>query len=231
MTRPSAIRRVRHELVEQGPPRERASGDYVEIALPAADANLLVAVLDAEVRSVIEIGLAYASSALAIAESLVTHGSGNWRHVIVEPYQSLFDHVGVELLTDAGLEGRYELIEEESQIALPRLAADGELFDAAFVDGSHKFHNVFVDLYYLQRLVAPGGLVVLDDCGWEPVATAVDYFVENLAWRRTGLPERTRLTAYRLPQSPADPPFHEFRPFGTGRDGFLPPRPRDVRPE
>lgn len=29
--------------------------------------------------------------------------------------------------------------------------------DAAFVDGSHVFHEVFLDLYYLRKVVKPGG--------------------------------------------------------------------------
>ena len=55
--------------------------------------------------------------------------------------------------------------------------------DAAFVDGSHVFHNIFVDLYYLQMIVRPGGLVVLDDYWWPGVATAARYFETNLGWR------------------------------------------------
>lgn len=218
VNRPS-IRHVRRRLAELGPPRERSAGDYAEVALPAADAHVLVDVLGG-VRSVIEVGLAYGSSALAIADALATNGVGDGRHVIIDPYQARFGHVGVDLLSAAGLDGFYELIEEESQIALPRLVIDDDSFDAAFVDGSHKFHNVFVDLFYLQRLVLAGGVIVLDDCAWPSVATAVDYFVQNLQWERAQLPVGTRLTAFRLPDPPADPPFDEFRPFGRGHDGF-----------
>ena len=39
--------------------------------------------------------------------------------------------------------------------------------DAAIVDRSHVFHKVFVDLYHLQMIVRPGGLVILDDYWWE----------------------------------------------------------------
>jgi len=54
---------------------------------------------------------------------------------------------------------RRDVVEGTSQIALPRLAAEGMSADAAFVDGSHVFHNVFVDLYFLQMIVRPGGLL------------------------------------------------------------------------
>jgi len=46
------------------------------------------------------------------------------------------------------------------------LLRNGFLADAAFVDGGHVFHNVFVDLFYLRELVRPNGLVILDDCNY-----------------------------------------------------------------
>jgi hypothetical protein len=52
-----------------------------------------------------------------------------------------------------------------------------ETFSAhvAFVDGSHVFNNVFVDLYYLQMIVRPGGLIVLDDYWLPGITTASRY--------------------------------------------------------
>ena len=72
---------------------------------------------------------------------------------------------------------------ERSQFALPRLVAEGFVADAAFVDGSHIFHRVFVDLAFLHELVRPGGLIILDDCEWPSVATAARYFERNTGWR------------------------------------------------
>ncbi|MFJ6119774.1 class I SAM-dependent methyltransferase [Streptomyces sp. NPDC092129] len=72
-------------------------------------------------------------------------------------------------------------------MALPRLLAEGLVADAAFVDGSHRFHEVFVDLYFLRKIVRPGGLIVLDDV-WSPsVRTALRYYERNLGW--TVIPE------------------------------------------
>lgn len=69
-----------------------------------------------------------------------------------------------------------------SSLALPQLLAEGLAADAAFVDCSHRFHEVFVDLYFLRKLVRPGGLIVVDDA-WAPsVRTAVRYYERNLGW-------------------------------------------------
>jgi hypothetical protein len=91
--------------------------------------------------------------------------------------------------------------------------ADGLVADAAFVDGSHRFHEVFVDLYFLRHLVRPGGLVVLDDASWPSVATALRYFDLNLGWRP--VPVAGRLTARRLPAERAEPAFADFTPFAA----------------
>src|SRR6266496_1178360 len=194
------IREARRRLPADGPPHVRSGGDFDRVSVPVADSDVLRDFLLAEnPTTVIEIGLAYGSSALAIAEALVSAGSNEARHVIVDAYQKHFHGSGWTAIVGAGLAGLCSLVEERSQIALPRLLGDGFVADAAFVDGSHIFHNVFVDLFYLRELVRPGGLVILDDCEWPSVATAVRYFETTTGWQRVALTQPTRLRAFRLP--------------------------------
>jgi hypothetical protein len=68
-------------------------------------------------------------------------------------------------------------------MALPQLVAEGLSADAAFVDGSHRFHVVFVDLSLPRTIVRPGGVIVLDDHRWPSVRTAARYFEVNMGWR------------------------------------------------
>lgn len=84
----------------------------------------------------------------------------------------------------------------------------------AFVDGSHIFHNVFIDLFFLGELVRPGGLIILDDCRWPSVATAVRYFEVNARWQAEPVGGPTRLRSYRLPNPRFEPGFDTFEPFG-----------------
>jgi predicted O-methyltransferase YrrM len=210
------IREARRRLAADGPPRVRADGDFELVSLPAGDSDVLRDLLLAERPvTVIEIGLAYGSSALAIAEALVATGSGDARHLIIDAYQELFHGSGWAAITGAGLAGLCCLIPERSQISLPRLLADSFVADAAFVDGSHIFHNVFVDLFYLRELVRPGGLVILDDCSYPSVATAVRYFEVNTGWTPEPITRPTRLRAFRLPAVRTEPSFESFRPFGS----------------
>ncbi|MEU3829028.1 class I SAM-dependent methyltransferase [Streptomyces sp. NPDC029080] len=217
---------VRRELSEHGPPRIPDGGpDFATVTLPERDCDQVRDLLVEErVGTVVEIGLAYASSALAIGEALLRNGSRNPRHVLIDPFQyTAYDGVGWELLRRAGLDDIAELVTEPSQRYLPRLADAGFVAEAAFVDGSHHFHNVFVDLHFLGHIVRPGGIVVLDDVWWPSVGAAVAYFETNLGWR--AIPDaladgtadpasgRRRIGVYRLPDPRSRPDFKEFRPF------------------
>ena len=210
------VRAARRKLAAEGPPRVRAADDFERVAIPDADGDVLRDLLIAEKpNTVVEIGLAYGSSALAIAEALVAIGSSRAKHVIVDAYQDRFYGSGSSAIAEAGLTGLCTLIEERSQIVLPRLLADGFHADAAFVDGSHIFHNVFVDLFYLRELVRPGGLIVLDDCEYASVATAVRYFEVNTGWKKVAIAAPTRLRAFRLPDPLVEPYFENFKPFAS----------------
>jgi predicted O-methyltransferase YrrM len=208
------VRAQRRKLIEVRATLERTVGDFDRVSLPTTDGDVLRDLLAADkAHTVIEIGLAYGSSALAISEALVSQGSENSKHVIIDAYQAAFHNAGWSAITDVGLTDVCSLISERSQIALPRLMTNGFIADAAFVDGSHIFHNVFVDLFFLRELVRPGGLVVLDDCDWPSVATAVRYFEFNARWRPVATKELTRLRAYRLPDPQFEPGFEDFKPF------------------
>ena len=208
------VRAARRALVDAGPARVRAEGDFQRVALPDEDCDVLRDLLVAEqARVVVEIGLAYGSSALAIAEALVTQGHRAAAHVIIDAYQHLFHDAGWEAIASAGLAGLSTLTTGRSQLELARLAAEAFVADAAFVDGSHVFHNVFVDLYFLREIVRPGGLIVLDDCQWPSVATAARYFELNTGWKPERIGRPTRLRAFRLPAPRVEPSFDDFTPF------------------
>lgn len=208
------VREARRELADAGPVHVRSEGDFDRVALPDRDGDALRDLLMAELaRVVIEIGLAYGSSALAIGEALVSQGVQGAHHVIIDPNQHLFESAGWDAIVSAGLADQSALLKERSQLALPHLLAEGFVADAAYVDGSHLFHNVFVDLYFLRELVKPGGLIVLDDCQWASVATAVHYFEVNTGWRPEIFKGPTRLRAFRLPDPRTEPRFESFQPF------------------
>jgi predicted O-methyltransferase YrrM len=226
------IRAVRDRLRRDGPPwRRDGERDFETVTLPDHDCDLLRNLLISErAETVVEVGLAYGSSALAIGEALVTVDAPHPRHVIIDPFQqSAWSNVGWDLLSSAGLDSIAELILAPSSLALPRLVAERVVADAAFVDGSHRFHEVFVDLYFLRKIVRPGGLIVTDDNWTASVRTAVRYYKQNLGWTPiaeafatgtvmaadgdAGAAPVVRCAAFRLPDAAVEPSFENFQPF------------------
>jgi predicted O-methyltransferase YrrM len=208
------VRAVRRKLAADGPICVRSAGDFERVSIGMSDGDVLRDLLLADrARTIVEIGLAYGGSALAIAEALVAGGVRQGTHVIIDAFQNRFYGSGWSAIAEAGIAGLCLLFEERSQIVLPRLLSEGFVADAAFVDGSHIFHNVFVDLFYLRELVRPGGLVILDDCGYPSVATAVRYFEVNTGWKPEPIGAPTRLRAFRLPNPRTEPNFESFKAF------------------
>jgi predicted O-methyltransferase YrrM len=209
-----------------------ASGARVDLAphsIERAQGEALrdLAIAEGAQRTV-EVGLALGMSALFLCQAVLRHGG---RHVAVDPYQrESWNGAGLRTLREADVEGLVEVIEEESQLALPRLVGEGREFDFAFVDGDHRFEGVFLDLYFMTRLVKPGGLVVVDDMWMPSVRMAVAYVERNLGvtikpdalpngfrWRRRslnrGVPSGTGdIAVLRLPSERPTPRWDEFVP-------------------
>jgi predicted O-methyltransferase YrrM len=184
--------------------------------------------LNEEVSRTIEVGLALGMSALFLCQAVLARGG---RHVAVDPLQEAsWNGAGLRTIREAGVDEIVEVLEEESQLALPRLVAEGREFDFAFVDGDHRFEGVFLDLYFMTRLVKPGGLVVVDDMWMPAVRTAVAYVERNLAatlepdalpnafrWRRRplsrGVPGGSGdMAVLRLPSERPQPGWDDFVP-------------------
>jgi predicted O-methyltransferase YrrM len=161
----------------------------------------------------IEVGLALGMSALFLCRAVLERGG---RHVAIDPFQrESWNGAGLRTLRDAGVDDMVEVIHEESQLALPRLAREGRSFDFAFIDGDHRFEGVFLDLYFMTRLVRPGGLVAVDDTWMPAVRLAVAYVERNLGATLVpdALPDAFR---WRPPR-----PFRRGVPRGRGSTAVL----------
>lgn len=130
--------------------------------------------------STIEVGCAYGISSLFICAELEKIQGGH--HTIIDGFQqSVFHNIGVSNLNRAGI-GFYQLIEELSETALPRLLADGKRFDFCFIDGNHTFDHTLLDFFYLNRMLNVGGIMVFDDAGFPAVNKAVRYMMNYPAY-------------------------------------------------
>src|SRR5215207_3499168 len=81
-----------------------------------------LAVLEGAART-IEVGLALGISALFLCQAVLERGG---HHVTIDPFQQeSWNGAGLRTLREAGVEDLVDVIEEESQLALPRLVAEG----------------------------------------------------------------------------------------------------------
>lgn len=188
------------------------------IAIDAAEGKTLRSwVIQERAVKTIEIGLGYGISTLFICEGLLSSGNRNAHHVALDPYQANgFKNCGLQLLEEAEIRDMVEWYAQESQIALPRFVSEGREFDFAFVDGSHLFDRVFLDLVYLGRLVRPGGVILADDFQAPAVARAVSFCLTNLGWKleetspQSDLHQWVVLRTARPPVARSYPHFVEF---------------------
>jgi cephalosporin hydroxylase len=84
-------------LAQEGPAWTRGPElDFQTVTLPERDCDLVRDLLIAEkVQTVVEIGLAYGSSALAIGEALLAVDAPNPCHIVIDPFQQqAYNNVG-----------------------------------------------------------------------------------------------------------------------------------------
>jgi predicted O-methyltransferase YrrM len=186
------LRRVIEEIYARGTIRDAEGIEhqiFPESVTPDRGAFLRDTCRQERAGSVLEIGMAWGLSTLHIQEGLLSQerllspDAGAHVHVVIDPKQtSKFHCAGRRILRDAGVEQRVEFHEDYSEFLLPRLVCEGRVFDLVFIDGAHRFDNVFVDLFYANRLLKPGGVVVFDDVFAESVNLACRFARTNYGY-------------------------------------------------
>ena len=152
-------------------------------------ASLQRVIIENKLRDCLEVGMAMGMSTLAILYALELNGGGH--HTAIDPFQTAappqgFAGVGLAMVERARLSANFEFLEEPSYLALPKMVAEGRLFDFIFIDGYHTFDYTFVDYFYADLLLRDGGILVFDDV-MLPMVHKVCWFLEtHKAYERLG---------------------------------------------
>ena len=215
------VRQVIDHLVRDATAVARVDGSIhtlFPVAIGAAEGAAVGSwVVRERAARTIEVGLGHGICALFVCEGLLGNGGPDARHVVIDPRQDTrFASCGLQFLGDAGVAGLVEHHAGESQIVLPRLVSEGRRFDLAVIDGNHRFDAVFVDLFYLGRLLHPGGIAFVDDYHLPGVARAASFFLTNLGWSLEEVStaeDRHHWAVLRTSAEPDRRPFEYFADF------------------
>jgi predicted O-methyltransferase YrrM len=169
---------------------DRATGDLLRRA-----------VLDVQPQLSLEIGLAYGVSTLFICDAIRSLPQPG-RHIVLDPFQhGKWRGIGLRNVQDAGYQRIVDFHAEPSETYLPRLLEQGATLDLVFIDGLHRFDQVLVEFYFVNRLLRPGGIVLFDDAARRSVNRVLRHALTYPAyevWDSTEHPLRNRSTLGRI---------------------------------
>jgi predicted O-methyltransferase YrrM len=165
--------------------------DRVSHVRPETGALLQRAVREVRPSVSLEVGLAYGVSTLYICDALAELGTP-CTHIVMDPVQNgKWKGAGLDNVRAAG-HGRFiEFHEAPSEFVLPRLLEQGRRIDFAFIDGLHRFDQAFVEFYYVNRLLKPGGIVLFDDAARRSVNRVIRHALKYPAYEVWGTDQPT----------------------------------------
>jgi predicted O-methyltransferase YrrM len=134
----------------------------------------------------IEIGFAYGVSTLFVCDALAGNGKAA-THIVIDAFQhSEWGGLGLKNIERAGYSRFIDFREELSEIALPSLAASGTRVQAAIIDGHHTFDHALVDFFYVNKMLVPGGIVIIDDTDWPSISRLAGHILSYPAYELFG---------------------------------------------
>ena len=135
----------------------------------------------------VEVGMAFGISSVCLCDALSENAKRNGktpRLIGMDPAQhdETWQGAGLSNIKTAGFEHVLEFYENTSQDQLPQLVREHRKVQFAFIDGWHTFDHTLVDFFYVDQLLLPGGIVVLDDVGYPSVNAVVRFILSNRSY-------------------------------------------------
>lgn len=99
---------------------------------------------------------------LFICEALLENNMGC--HCVMDPYQKQWNNIGLKNIKDSGYGDLVTFYEEYSDRVLSALYRDNQRVQFAYIDSTKVFDVLMVDVYFINKILDIGGVIVLDDC-------------------------------------------------------------------
>ena len=142
---------------------------------------------------IVEIGLAYGTSALIIVNEMIKYKYKK-RYIVIDLNQTKqWNSIGIknikQFLQYMKSKLKIKLIEGNSVISMAKLT---KRTDVCFIDGSHDEHIVLEDIRNSDRLLVINGLIILDDVLHEGVKIAIlNFFSKNKNYVRISIDDNS----------------------------------------
>ena len=159
---------------------------FTDVSSNSTTSNLILLQLllcESRAKATLEVGMAFGASTLVFAHHHNSQGARNeGRHTAIDPNEdTVYDSAGRKCLEAAGLSRNVRVLPAPSSEALPAFFAEGRRIDLAYIDGSHLFEDVFLDFYYINRLLREGGYLVFDDSSHADVRKVLAFIHRNFS--------------------------------------------------
>jgi len=174
---------------------------HSDIGIAHAEA-LYETILRTRSSNVLEVGMAFGVSSLAILTALRDLGQ-NGKLLSIDPVQTPYwKGCGLASITRAGLKDRHEMHEDYDYNVLPKLLTSGLKIDFAYIDGWHTFDYTLLDWWYVDKMLNAGGIVAFNDCAWPAVDKAIQFVLTHRKYSEIDVgipaPRRRKLELLRL---------------------------------
>lgn len=164
--------------------------------------------------AVIDIGLGYGFATINAVKALLETRGEEFSLFTIDPYQDTrFSDIGLQFIGEIGVNRQIEFSKCPSELILPELQQQGRKFDFGIVDGTHRFEGVFIDLFYLNNLLAPGSVIFLDDYQIRGVRKAVAFFLSNMQWTMEEVSEASETHQWAVVRTRYEPLERTFNDF------------------
>lgn len=130
-------------------------------------------------RTVLEVGMAFGVSSLAILTALDEVGAGSLISVDPNQLAGEWKGAGVENIRRCGFIQRHTLVDQPDYLALPKLLESGLEIDAAYIDGWHTFEYALLDFFFIDKMLVKGGVVGFNDAGWRSVHKVIKFLLRH----------------------------------------------------
>lgn len=166
--------------------------------LPSIECAILTEwVKTLEPKAILEIGLAYGISAMTICDATASYPVNSYD--IIDCFQNgEWRSIGLFNLRKSGYLNQITFHEERSEIQLPLFLKEKKKFDFVFVDGSHRFDHVFVEFYYINKILETGGTVVFDDAHLDSLQKVFSFIDSYGGYERIQLPDIDQKTQLKV---------------------------------